>query len=226
MGLLCYTLVTVAGGAIAATGVGVPLIGLMGFSAAGPVAGTVAAGAQAYVGNVVAGSIFAGLQTLAMAPCILNRILSFFMRQLNKTWLSNTAYYKTNPVHKVIELKGDEDYHAIRIKRKTIRCLRRNRIIDPTLYLLAFPRDRHRLQPRNREHYKNCSLLQPLLEDLNSAFGNLPILHTELRPLEFINRLPRSELDISLGRWKKAWPALINVLREIDRLSYPKDDFC
>ena len=69
MGLLCYAIVTVAGAAVTATGVGAPLVGLMGFSAAGPVAGTVATGAQAYVGNVAAGSIFAGLQTLAMAPC-------------------------------------------------------------------------------------------------------------------------------------------------------------
>ena len=50
-----------------AAGVGLPIAGLLGFSAAGPVAGSLAAGAQAYVGNVAAGSVFAAVQALAMA---------------------------------------------------------------------------------------------------------------------------------------------------------------
>ena len=52
------------------------------------------------------------------------------------------------------------------------------------------------------------------------------MLPTEFQPLDFIvNHLPRAEIGLSLGKWKKAWPALINVLREIDRLSHPDDDF-
>ena len=78
----------------------------------------------------------------------------------------------------------------------------------------------------NREHYKSCPMLQPLLDDLNNIFGSLPILPPELQPIDFIiNRLPCSEIGLSLGKWKKTWPALINVLREIDRLSHPDDDF-
>ncbi|WVQ81252.1 hypothetical protein IAT38_003374 [Cryptococcus sp. DSM 104549] len=45
-----------------------PLLGLAGFSATGPVAGGLAAGAQGafYSGNVLAGSVFATLQSAAM----------------------------------------------------------------------------------------------------------------------------------------------------------------
>jgi len=42
------------------------VLGLVGFSAAGPVAGTFAAVTQAGIGNVVAGSYFAGAQAAAM----------------------------------------------------------------------------------------------------------------------------------------------------------------
>nr|XP_018916052.1 PREDICTED: uncharacterized protein LOC109043325 [Bemisia tabaci] len=67
MGFLTWAVVSVVGGAVAMTGVGLPVAGLLGFSAAGPVAGSLAAGAQAYVGNVAAGSAFAAVQALAMA---------------------------------------------------------------------------------------------------------------------------------------------------------------
>ncbi|RZF35497.1 hypothetical protein LSTR_LSTR010188 [Laodelphax striatellus] len=40
--------------------------GWLGFSAVGPVAGSVAAGAQAAVGSVAAGSAFAAVQSVAM----------------------------------------------------------------------------------------------------------------------------------------------------------------
>ncbi|KAI9482505.1 hypothetical protein BDB00DRAFT_857633 [Zychaea mexicana] len=67
MGLIAFAVVTVVGAIIISTGVGVPLAAAMGFAATGPVAGSLAAGAQAFVGNVAAGSIFAGLQALSMA---------------------------------------------------------------------------------------------------------------------------------------------------------------
>lgn len=67
MGFISYVVVTGVGAVLAATGVGVPIAGMLGFSAAGPVAGSLAAGAQAYVGNVAAGSIFSTVQALAMA---------------------------------------------------------------------------------------------------------------------------------------------------------------
>ncbi|KAI9441746.1 hypothetical protein H4582DRAFT_2073887 [Lactarius indigo] len=41
-------------------------LGVVGFSAAGPVAGSVAAGIQAGIGNVAAGSLFAAAQSVAM----------------------------------------------------------------------------------------------------------------------------------------------------------------
>ncbi|EPS97650.1 hypothetical protein FOMPIDRAFT_1024944 [Fomitopsis schrenkii] len=43
-----------------------PALGLLGFSAAGPVAGGIAAGIQAGMGNIAAGSLFAGAQAIAM----------------------------------------------------------------------------------------------------------------------------------------------------------------
>jgi len=45
----------------------VPLLNIFGFSAAGPVAGSLAALYQAYIGNVAAGSLFALAQAAAMA---------------------------------------------------------------------------------------------------------------------------------------------------------------
>jgi len=49
------------------TGVlGPPILGLVGFSAAGPVAGSIAAGIQSTIGNVAAGSLFVGAQAAAM----------------------------------------------------------------------------------------------------------------------------------------------------------------
>ncbi len=42
------------------------MLGALGFSAIGPVAGSVAAGWQASIGSVAAGSLFASLQSVAM----------------------------------------------------------------------------------------------------------------------------------------------------------------
>ncbi|KAI5302629.1 hypothetical protein KEM56_000504 [Ascosphaera pollenicola] len=42
------------------------VLGAVGFGAAGPVAGTVAAAWQASIGNVAAGSVFAACQSVAM----------------------------------------------------------------------------------------------------------------------------------------------------------------
>ncbi|KAK0470045.1 uncharacterized protein EV420DRAFT_1634481 [Desarmillaria tabescens] len=47
-----------------------PALGLVGFSAAGPVAGTFAAAAQSGIGNVAAGSTFAVVQSMAMGGAI------------------------------------------------------------------------------------------------------------------------------------------------------------
>ncbi|KAG2205201.1 hypothetical protein INT45_007415 [Circinella minor] len=138
--------------------------------------------------------------------------------------LKNSTSPPKDPVYKAIEQKRDEEYQNLSTKRKTIRCLRHNRIIDPILYLPAFPRDQHRLVKwrmhwlpsyplkncrcsfivANREHYKSCPMLQPLLDDLNNTFGSLPILPPELQPIDFIiNHLPHSEIGLSLGKWKK-----------------------
>ncbi|KNZ79983.1 hypothetical protein J132_08299 [Termitomyces sp. J132] len=53
-------------GAVVTPFAAAPVLGLVGFSAAGPVAGTLAAGVQAGMGNVVAGSAFALAQSIAM----------------------------------------------------------------------------------------------------------------------------------------------------------------
>ncbi len=45
--------------------IGIPLY-LLGFGAAGPIGGSIAAAIQASIGNVAAGSLFAFLQGLAM----------------------------------------------------------------------------------------------------------------------------------------------------------------
>ncbi|KAG2226614.1 hypothetical protein INT45_005100 [Circinella minor] len=57
-------------------------------------------------------------------------------------------------------------------------------------------------------------------------FGDIPTLPQEQQPLDYIlNHLPRSEVGLTLGTWQTVWPALIRVLREIDYLSHPNDDF-
>ncbi|KAK0495247.1 hypothetical protein EDD18DRAFT_1171421 [Armillaria luteobubalina] len=53
------------------------LLGLIGFGAAGPVAGSLAALIQSSIGNVVAGSLFALLQSIAMGGSLWT-IVSFF----------------------------------------------------------------------------------------------------------------------------------------------------
>lgn len=52
----------VAGAAVAVAGAPI-VLGLLGFSSAGVVAGSIAAGVQSMIGNVAAGSIFAALQS-------------------------------------------------------------------------------------------------------------------------------------------------------------------
>lgn len=69
------TVVSVLGGVVTTTGVGAPILGWMGFSAAGPVVGSLAAAAQASVGNVAAGSTFAACQTMAMSGAAMGPLL-------------------------------------------------------------------------------------------------------------------------------------------------------
>ncbi|EXX63676.1 hypothetical protein RhiirA5_359232 [Rhizophagus irregularis] len=66
MGLLAAAVVYVVGGAAIAVGAGPVAAGLFGISQSGIVAGSVAAGAQAFVGNVAAGSVLAQLTSMAM----------------------------------------------------------------------------------------------------------------------------------------------------------------
>ncbi|KAI7859310.1 hypothetical protein BDC45DRAFT_564776 [Circinella umbellata] len=57
-------------------------------------------------------------------------------------------------------------------------------------------------------------------------FTITPALPQEQQPLDYIlNHLPRSEFGLTVGKWQTVWPALIRVLREIDYLSHPNDDF-
>ncbi|KAI0338974.1 hypothetical protein BDW22DRAFT_1348114 [Trametopsis cervina] len=62
------TVLVVAGGAtiIAPMLIAGPLLGMVGFGASGPIAGTLAAFIQSCIGNVAAGSLFAILQSAAM----------------------------------------------------------------------------------------------------------------------------------------------------------------
>jgi hypothetical protein len=66
MGLFSAAAVAIVGGAALAVGAGPAVVGLLGISETGVIAGGVAAGAQAYVGNVAAGSILAKLTSIAM----------------------------------------------------------------------------------------------------------------------------------------------------------------
>lgn len=69
MGLLCALAVNVIGGAViyGTAGLATPLIApMLGFSSAGVVAGSTAAVAQSYYGNLVAGSIISKLTAAMM----------------------------------------------------------------------------------------------------------------------------------------------------------------
>jgi hypothetical protein len=54
----------------------VPILGLVGFSAAGPVAGSAAAAWQASIGLIETGSLFAWCQSAAMGGAALNGIFA------------------------------------------------------------------------------------------------------------------------------------------------------
>ncbi|KAI8148375.1 hypothetical protein BJV82DRAFT_506341, partial [Fennellomyces sp. T-0311] len=120
------------------------------------------------------------------------------------------------------------------------------RIIDPILYLAASSLDRHRLikwpmqwlpsyplkdcecgaTAAPREHYAICPLLQPMRHELLEAFGTIPELRKEEQDIDYIlNSLPRSNTGLTRGKWKTTWPALLYVLRKIDRLSHPNEDY-
>lgn len=66
MGIISYIVVTGVGTIVTSTGIGAEILPYIGFSSAGPMVGSIAAGAQAYVGNIAAGSLFATLQSIAM----------------------------------------------------------------------------------------------------------------------------------------------------------------
>lgn len=71
MGVLAWAVVTAVGGVVVAVPAIAPVVlPVLGFGAAGPMAGGLAAGAQAFVGNVAAGAIFGKLQALAMVAPI------------------------------------------------------------------------------------------------------------------------------------------------------------
>ncbi|KAK7685295.1 hypothetical protein QCA50_011658 [Cerrena zonata] len=61
---------TAAVGACVAPFLAPPALGVVGFSAAGPVAGSMAAGLQAGMGNVVAGSAFSVAQSVAIGGAL------------------------------------------------------------------------------------------------------------------------------------------------------------
>ena len=65
MGLIAWAIVAGVGGLVI-TPLVAPLLPLIGFSTLGPVAGSLAAAAQSYVGAVAAGSFFAAAQAFAM----------------------------------------------------------------------------------------------------------------------------------------------------------------
>ena len=68
-------------------------------------------------------------------------------------------------------------------------------------------------------------LLNPLLDELHSEFGNISQLPNEMQPIYFImNCLPRSEVGLSLNKWRKTWSMIVRVLHEIDRLSHPDEE--
>lgn len=68
MGLLAWAAVVGVGAVVSVCPFLAPaVLPAVGFSAVGPVAGTIAAGAQSYVGSVAAGSFFSAAQAIAMA---------------------------------------------------------------------------------------------------------------------------------------------------------------
>jgi Interferon-induced 6-16 family len=73
---ITFGLQALGGTAVVASLVAVPVLGFVGFSAAGPVAGSAAAAWQASVGLVEAGSLFAWCQSAAMGGAAFNGILA------------------------------------------------------------------------------------------------------------------------------------------------------
>ncbi|KAI7856148.1 hypothetical protein BDC45DRAFT_534029 [Circinella umbellata] len=107
--------------------------------------------------------------------------------------LKNSTSPPKDPVHKVIELKRDGEYHTISTKH-------------PILHLPAFSRDRHRLVKWHMHWLLSYPLKNAAVISSITGFHVLKLAHHS-------------------DGWKKAWPALVNVLREINRLSHFDDDF-
>ncbi|RKO89651.1 hypothetical protein BDK51DRAFT_44397 [Blyttiomyces helicus] len=71
MGFLAFAMMWLVGwAALSLSPAGVPIAASIGFSATGPVAGTIAPAAQSYIGSVAAGSTFAKLQTGDDVKCL------------------------------------------------------------------------------------------------------------------------------------------------------------
>lgn len=64
------------GVALTVSAAAIPVLGLVGFGAAGPIAGSVVAGYQSSVGVVQAGSLFAFCQSVAMGGTAVNGIIA------------------------------------------------------------------------------------------------------------------------------------------------------
>ncbi|KAI7849681.1 hypothetical protein BDC45DRAFT_573732 [Circinella umbellata] len=145
-----------------------------------------------------------------------------------------------------VKQKRSKEYTDQGKNRKRAQCLRTDCRIDPTLYLPVTSIDRHRLikwrmhwlpsyplqgcccgaRAATREHYTTCSLLQHHLQKLLEAFGPISNLVSSQQPTDHIlNKLPRSEVGLTLGKWQSTWPALLHVLWEIDRRSHPADTY-
>ncbi|KAI9497164.1 hypothetical protein BDB00DRAFT_926056 [Zychaea mexicana] len=128
----------------------------------------------------------------------------------------------------------------------SVQCLRPTRTIDPVLYLPASQTNRHRLinwrlhwlpgyypwkdcrcgaRAVTRDHYSLvCPLLRPLWQELTDAYGTAPSVPSGMHTIDVIlNKIPRTDVVLSNGRWPTIWPAILSILREIERLCHPED---
>ncbi|KAJ6629471.1 hypothetical protein B0H10DRAFT_2208857 [Mycena sp. CBHHK59/15] len=100
----CEVVVPVAAGLGAAAIVllAAPMLHLVGLSAIGPVAGTPAAGVQAGIGNVVAGSPFAQAQSIAMGGAAVPLVVIV----LGSIAVGVAVYFGTYPYEVFEEAQG------------------------------------------------------------------------------------------------------------------------